>query len=197
MLITPYGPQGDIFAHQMGFGGLILYLLLVIGMFLAAGMVVWGQKRHIKAFVAVGAVGGLAVAFAIVPLLLVAAQNPTEQFYEVQNTPVKGIGKVVKPDILSYGGDDTAREVAYEDNGRQYKQLVATDNIKLSDYGDPTKSLNGVTRGTIKAKVVLKPRYRPYAKQIEREFKPDRDKLVNIDDTTVHLERPTKLHHLD
>lgn len=75
--------------------------------------------------------------------------------------------------------------------------MVQTDQIKLSDHGDARKSLKGIRRGTINAKLVLKPRYRHYAKQIEHEFKPHRDMLVNIDETTVHLERPTKYHHLD
>lgn len=100
-------------------------------------------------------------------------------------------------DSLLSSGDVSAREVVYEDQGHQYKQLVGTDQIKLSDHGDARKSLKGVRRGTINAKLVLKPRYRPYAKQIEHEFKPQRSTLVNIIDATVHLQRPTKLHYLD
>lgn len=171
--------------------------MMLVGMLLATGIAVWGQKCHIKVLNAFGVLGVLAVAFGVAPLMIVATQSPTEQFYEVKATPVKAIGKVVKPDILSYSGNDTAREVVYEDNGHQYKQLIKTDNIKLSDYGDPTKSLKGVTWGTINARIVLKPRYRQYAKQIKQEFKPNRNALVNIDDTTVHLYRPTKLHRLD
>lgn len=141
---------------------------------------------------------GLGVVLAVSPLLLVGANSPTEQFYEVKPTPVKAIGSVVKTnDVLLSSGDVFAREVVYEDRGHQHKQLVWTDQIKLSDHGDPKKSLKGVRRGTINAKLVLKPRYRPYAKQIEHEFKPQRSALVNIVATKVHLERPTKYHHLD
>lgn len=196
MSVTPYGPQGDIFAQRLGMGGAAL---IMIGIVAAVAGIAAAKRWGVPPILVKGsALLGLGVVLVVSPLLLVGADSPTEQFYEVKTTPVKAIGPVVKTnDSLLSSGDVSAREVVYEDQGHQYKQLVWTDQIKLSDHGDPKKSLKGVRRGTINAKLVLKPRYRPYAKQIEHEFKPHRDMLVNIDETTVHLERPTNFYRLD
>lgn len=194
MSVTPYGPQGDILAQRLGMSGAVAIIIGIVAVVagIAAAKRLGMHPMVVKGF----ALLGLGVILAVSPLLLVGADSPTEQFYEVKSTPVKAIGPVVKPGDL-WCDDVTAREVVYEDQGHQYKQMVQTDQIKLSDHGDARKSLKGVRRGTINAKLVLKPRYRRYAKQIEHEFKPHRDMLVNIDETTVHLERPTKYRHLD
>lgn len=196
MTITPYGPQGDILAQQLGVSGAAMIMIGVVAV--VAGI---AEVKHLGVHPMVvkgSALLGLVVILAVSPLLLVGANSPTEQFYEVKPTPVKAIGPVVKTnDALLSSGDVFAREVVYEDRGHQYKQLVWTDQIKLSDHGDAKKSLKGVRRGTINAKLVLKPRYRPYAKQIKKAFKPQRSALVNIVETKVHLARPTKYHHLD
>lgn len=196
MSVTPYGPQGDILAQRLGMSGAVAIIIGIVAV--VAGIATAKRLGAPPILVKGSALLGLGVVLAVSPLLLVGADSPTEQFYEVKPTPVKAIGPVVKTnDAFLSSGDVFAREVVYEDQGHQHKQLVWTDQIKLSDHGDARKSLKGVRRGTINAKLVLKPRYRPYAKQIEHEFKPNRDMLVNIDETMVHLERPTKYHHLD
>lgn len=196
MSVTPYGPQGDILAQRLGMSGAVA---IIIGIVVVVTGIATAKRLGVYPMVVKGsALLGLGVVLAVSPLLLVGANSPTEQFYEVKATPVKAIGPVVKTnDAVLSSGDVFAREVVYEDQGHQYKQLVWTDQIKLSDHGDARKSLKGVRRGTINAKLVLKPRYRPYAKQIKKEFKPKRSALVNIVETKVHLERPTKYHHLD
>ena len=196
MMVTPYGPQGDILAQRLGMSGAVA---IIIGIVTVVAGIAAAKRLGAHPMVVKGsALLGLGVVLAVSPLLLVGANSPTEQFYEVKDTPIKAIGPVVKTnDALLSSGDVFAREVVYEDQGHQHKQLVRTDQIKLSDHGDPEKSLKGVRRGTINAKLVLKPRYRPYAKQIEHEFKPKRSALVNIVETKVHLARPTKYRHLD
>ena len=195
MIVTPYGPQGDILAQRLGMSGAVAIIIGIVAV--VAGIAAAKRLGAHPLVVKGSALLGLGVVLAVSPLLLVGANSPTEQFYEVKPTPVKAIGPVVKTnDALLSSGDVFAREVVYEDQGHQHKQLVWTDQIKLSDHGDARKSLKGVRRGTINAKIVLKPRYRPYAKQIEHEFKPQRSTLVNIVETKVHLERPTKYHRL-
>lgn len=196
MSVTPYGPQGDILAQQLGVGGAAL---IMIGIVAAVAGIAEAKRWGAPPILVKGsALLGLGVVVAVSPLLLVGANSPTEQFYEVKPTPVKAIGPVVKTnDALLSSGDIFTWEVVYEDQGHQYKQVVWTDQIKLSDHGDAKKSLKGVHRGTINAKLVLKPRYRHYAKQIKKEFKPQRSTLVNIEATKVHLERPTNFYRLN
>lgn len=196
MIMTPYGPQGEILAHRLGMTGMLVILVAIVCVMVAVGTLGSKHAQGVTGWMKGTALVGLGAIVALLPLIIVNIQSSTEQFYEVKPTAVKAIGPVVKPDVLSFS-DGSARQVVYEDHGHQYKQLVKTDNIKLSDYGDAAKSLKEVRRGTIKAKIELKPRYRRYGKQIKREFKPDRKQLVNVDDTTVHLDRPSQWHRLD
>lgn len=118
MMVTPYGPQGDILAQRLGMSGAVA---IIIGIVVVITGIATVKRLGVHPMVVKGsALLGLGVVLAVSPLLLVGANSPTEQFYEVKPTPVKAIGPVVKPDDL-WCDDVTAREVVYKDQGRRYK----------------------------------------------------------------------------
>lgn len=115
-----------------------------------------------------------------------------EHFYRVEAVPITRIGSVAKN-----ADGDQYRVVEYRLKGQTKRVRVPLKQITVTDGRDPKDSLDDIKRGTIKAKLTLKPRYQADAKTINRAFaKHLLLKTAQDGYLTVELVAPAHYHRL-
>ena len=125
-------------------------------------------------------------------IVVVLYNRPIEHFYRVSAVPITRIGSVTTDaDGTEY------RIVEYRLNGHTKRARVPLEQIVVSDGRNPRHSLNDIRRGTIKAKLTLKPQYRSNARQINAAFAKHLTPPASSDGyLNVKLVAPTHYHRL-
>lgn len=125
-------------------------------------------------------------------IVVVLYNRPIEHFYRVSAVPITRIGSVTTD-----ANGDEYRIVEYRLNGHTKRARVPLNQIVVSDGRNPRHSLNDVQRGTIKAKLTLKPQYRANARQINAAFAKHLTPPASSDGyLNVKLVAPTHYHRL-
>lgn len=125
-------------------------------------------------------------------VVVVLYNRPIEHFYRVSAVPITRIGSVATDaDGTEY------RIVEYRLKGHTKRVRVPLKQIVVTDGRNPRHSLNDIQRGTIKAKLTLKPQYRADARRINAAFAKHLTPTASSDGyLNVKLVAPTHYHRL-